>query len=269
MVMEEMPTPRETHLLIRGLYDQPGEEVTPVLPAALASIADGLSAEPAGPGALAGRSVESADGARHGEPVLADVLRHRPREDRRGLRLAGRVAVASGAARLAGDGVRAHRLGREGAAEDDRDERDLPAGLATPTSGAAAANDPENRLLARGPRVRLSAEMVRDQALAIAGLLVDKIGGPSVKPYQPEGLWNELGGGRRLRAGPRRRTCIAAASTPSGSARSRRRRWRTSTPRRARATWCRPVVDQHAAAGAGPDERRRRSSKRRGCSPSA
>lgn len=55
--------------------------------------------------------------------------------------------------------------------------------------------DPENRLLARGPRLRLSAEMVRDQALAISGLLVEKIGGPSVKPYQPAGLWKELTGG--------------------------------------------------------------------------
>jgi hypothetical protein len=55
--------------------------------------------------------------------------------------------------------------------------------------------DPENRLLARGPRLRLSAEMMRDQALAISGLLVEKIGGPSVKPYQPAGLWKELSGG--------------------------------------------------------------------------
>jgi hypothetical protein len=54
--------------------------------------------------------------------------------------------------------------------------------------------DPENRLLARGPRFRLPPEMVRDQALAAAGLLVEKIGGPSVKPYQPAGLWKELGG---------------------------------------------------------------------------
>jgi len=57
------------------------------------------------------------------------------------------------------------------------------------------AKDPDNRLLARGPNMRLSADMVRDQALAIAGLLVNKIGGPSVKPYQPDGLWNEIGGG--------------------------------------------------------------------------
>jgi hypothetical protein len=51
--------------------------------------------------------------------------------------------------------------------------------------------DPENRLLARGPRFRLPAEMIRDQALSAAGLLVDRAGGPSVMPYQPAGLWKE------------------------------------------------------------------------------
>ncbi len=56
--------------------------------------------------------------------------------------------------------------------------------------------DPENRLLARGPRLRLGPEMIRDQALAVSGLLVEKIGGPSVKPYQPPGLWQELAGGK-------------------------------------------------------------------------
>jgi hypothetical protein len=55
--------------------------------------------------------------------------------------------------------------------------------------------DPENRLLARGPRVRLGPDRIRDQALAAAGLLVERIGGPSVKPYQPPGLWQELAGG--------------------------------------------------------------------------
>src|SRR5690606_31462409 len=51
---------------------------------------------------------------------------------------------------------------------------------------------PENKYLARAPRYRLPAEMVRDNALAISGLLVEKIGGESVYPYQPEGLWDEL-----------------------------------------------------------------------------
>jgi hypothetical protein len=54
------------------------------------------------------------------------------------------------------------------------------------------AADPENRLLARGPRFRLPAEAIRDQALYAGGLLVERIGGPSVRPYQPAGLWEEL-----------------------------------------------------------------------------
>jgi hypothetical protein len=56
--------------------------------------------------------------------------------------------------------------------------------------------DPENRLLARGPRYRLGPEVIRDQALFVSGLLVERIGGPSVKPYQPPGLWQELAGGK-------------------------------------------------------------------------
>ncbi len=51
------------------------------------------------------------------------------------------------------------------------------------------AKDPENRLVSRGPRFRMDAEMIRDYALASSGLLTRKIGGPSVKPYQPEGVW--------------------------------------------------------------------------------
>ncbi len=52
--------------------------------------------------------------------------------------------------------------------------------------------DPDNRLLSRGPRFRMDAEMVRDYALAASGLLVHKIGGPSVKPYQPPGVWEAI-----------------------------------------------------------------------------
>jgi len=61
--------------------------------------------------------------------------------------------------------------------------------------------DPENKLIARGPRFRLQGEFVRDNALAVSGLLVDQAGGPGVKPYQPPGLWNEvsLGGNVRFR----------------------------------------------------------------------
>ena len=81
--------------------------------------------------------------------------------------------------------------------------------------------DPENRLLARGPRFRLDAEMLRDQALAVSGLLVDKMGGPSVKPPQPDGLWFAVGysGSNTVRfqadTGPRR--CIVGRSTRSSN----------------------------------------------------
>jgi len=56
--------------------------------------------------------------------------------------------------------------------------------------------DPDNAWLARGPKHRLSAELIRDGALAASGLLVTNIGGPSVKPYQPAGLWEQSGTGK-------------------------------------------------------------------------
>jgi hypothetical protein len=58
--------------------------------------------------------------------------------------------------------------------------------------GDRLAKDPDNRLLSRGPRFRMDAEMLRDNALAVSGLLVAKQGGPSVKPYQPPGIWEEV-----------------------------------------------------------------------------
>jgi hypothetical protein len=54
------------------------------------------------------------------------------------------------------------------------------------------AKDPQDRLLSRGPRFRMDAEMIRDEALAASGLLVQKIGGPSVRPYQPDGIWEAI-----------------------------------------------------------------------------
>jgi hypothetical protein len=60
----------------------------------------------------------------------------------------------------------------------------------------ASARDPDNQLLARGPKQRLIAESIRDSALAASGLLDRTIGGPSVKPYQPAGLWEQSGTGK-------------------------------------------------------------------------
>ena len=81
-------------------------------------------------------------------------------------------------------------LGREAVLQADGHVGGVPpGGAATPEK---LEKDPPNRLLSRGPRFRMDAEMIRDYALAASGLLVGKIGGPSVKPYQPDG---RLGGG--------------------------------------------------------------------------
>ncbi len=60
----------------------------------------------------------------------------------------------------------------------------------------ATARDPDNQLLARGPKRRLTAEEIRDSALAASGLLNRTVGGPSVKPYQPAGFWEQSGTGK-------------------------------------------------------------------------
>ncbi len=117
--------------------------------------------------------------------------------------------------------------------------------------------DPENRLLARGPRYRLQAEFLRDQALAASGLLVSKIGGHSVRPYQPPGLYEQV---------------VSAYVPPTyvlGTGTELYRRslytyWKRSVPNPTMLAVRRAVprnvhraadADQHAAAGAGFDER--------------
>ncbi len=190
MVMEEMPRPRETHVLLRGVYDRPGEKVSPGVPAVLAPLPKdapnnrlGLArwlVDPANPltarvavnrwwqmyfGTGLVKTVE--DFGSQGEwpthPELLDWLATEFVRSGWDVKALQRLIVTSATYR------QSSRL--------------------TP---ALRERDPENRLLARGPRVRLPAEVIRDQALFAAGLLVEKVGGPSVKPYQPAGLWKEL-----------------------------------------------------------------------------
>jgi hypothetical protein len=193
MVMEEMATPRETHVLIRGMYDRPGDVVKPALPAALAS---SPTAYPPNRLGLARWLVDPSN------PLMARVTVNRFWQMYFGVGLV-KTAEDFGSQ---GEWPSHPELLDWLATEFVRTGWDVKALQKTIVMSAAyrqssrtspelRAKDPDNRLLARGPSARLSADMVRDQALAIAGLLVNKVGGASVKPYQPEGLWNEIGGG--------------------------------------------------------------------------
>ena len=192
MVMEEMSAPRETFVLVRGQYDKPSEQVEPDVPASLKGLPSDV---PHNRLSLARWLVDPAN------PLTA------------------RVAVNRYWQSYFGTGL-VKTVDDFGAQSDSPSHVELLDWLATQfvssgwdikalqkqivTSATyrqsskiephATDRDPENRLLARGPRVRLSAESIRDQSLAVAGLLVETLGGPSVNPYQPPGLWKELTG---------------------------------------------------------------------------
>lgn len=193
LVMEEMEKPRDTFVLMRGAYDKPGERVTAATPAALPGLDPGLPKNRLGlakwlvgsQNPLTARvSVNrfwqqcfgtglvrtSEDFGTRGEPPshpeLLDWLSIRFRESGWDVKALLRMIVTSATYR------QSSRL-----------------------TAALHERDPENRLLARGPRFRLPAEMIRDQALASSGLLVAKAGGPSVRPYHPPGLYEQVTAG--------------------------------------------------------------------------
>ena len=194
MVMQERETPRQTHLLIRGAYDRPGEKVTPGVPGALSV-------------GFRGPLRTRLDFARW----LVDSSNS----------LTARVAVNRFWQMIFGTGLvkTVDNFGFQGeppshpklldwlATEFVRTGWDVKGLLRTVVTSATyrqssrlrpelQQRDPENRLLARGPRFRMPAEMIRDQALWVSGLLTEKLGGRSVKPYQPAGLWKELSDGQ-------------------------------------------------------------------------
>ncbi len=191
MIMREMEEPRPTFVLRRGEYDQPTDEVEAAVLAVLPPIPEDLPKNRLG---LA-RWLVDAD-----HPLTARVTANRIWQ-----RFFGRGLVAT-----IGD------FGSQGAwpshpglldwlaTELIRLDWDLKAfqkmlvlsatyRQSSRTRPELAELDPGNRLLARASRVRLDAEAIRDGALAVSGLLVEKLGGPSVKPYQPPGLWREIG----------------------------------------------------------------------------
>jgi hypothetical protein len=190
MVMAEMEEPRETFVLARGDYRNRTDKVQPGVPAVLPPLPKGAPpnrltlanwlVDPKHP--LTARvavnrfwqtyfgygitKTQEDFGVRGEAPVHPELLDWLATEFIRtgwDVRALQRLIVTSATYR-----------------QSSRADRDL------------LERDPENRLLARGPRLRLPAEMIRDTALAASGLLNGAVGGPSVLPYQPPGLWEEL-----------------------------------------------------------------------------
>lgn len=212
MIMEEMQSPREAFILLRGEYDKKGPRVERAVPEAFPPLAKGMPNNRLG---------------------LANWLVSRENP------LTARVAVNRTWQMLFGTGIvrTVEDFGAQGdwpthpelldwlavefmtPAEPERpridridprkgeepgpwDVKRLIKLIVTSATYRQASRitpellqrDPDNRLLARGPRFRLSADVIRDQALFVSGLLVEQVGGPSVRPYQPAGLAKELTG---------------------------------------------------------------------------
>lgn len=189
MVMKELPQPRPTFVLRRGAYDAPTEPVTRETPKALLPFSPdwprnrlGLakwvtdSKQPLtarvivnrywqsifGRGIVATPEDFGSQGQLPSHPELLDWLARTFMDSGWNVKALWRQIVTSAT----------YRQGSDGTAE-------------------LLARDPDNILLGRGPRFRLPAEMIRDQALEASGLLAPRLGGPPVKPYQPAGLWKE------------------------------------------------------------------------------
>ena len=192
MVMDEMPAPRKSYILDRGQYDSPSEEVFPNTPAA-----------------ILGYNTE----APKDRLGFARWLLHDEHP------LTARVAVNRYWQLFFGEGLvkTTEDFGNQGSlpknkelldwlAQDFRsNDWDIKAIIKKIVMSATYRQssicdktilemDPDNNLFARGPSGRLSAEMIRDNILVSSGLMVDTIGGPSVYPYQPEGLWSMMSG---------------------------------------------------------------------------
>lgn len=193
MVMKEMNEPRPSFILNRGVYDQPTTEVFPNTPESILAYSEDYPKNRLG---------------------LSKWLFNDENP------LTARVAVNRLWQRMFGNGIvsTSYDFGNQGALpthpelldflaikfrEEGWDLRKMLKYIALSETYQQSTDitpemlelDPENKLLARAPRLRLSAEMIRDQALAVSELLNKEVGGPSVKPYQPAGIWEETTGG--------------------------------------------------------------------------
>lgn len=196
MVLKERAQPRESHVLVRGVWDNHGEQVNPNTPKILGTIANENNSQPNrldlarwlvspenpltarvtvnrmwqthfGYGLVRTPQDFGLQGERPSHPKLLDWLAVEFMESGWDMKHIHQLIVTS----------RTFQQSSLVSAED-------------------LQRDPQNRLLSRGPRYRLPAAIIRDQALSSSGMLTRKIGGPSVKPYQPAGVWFDANQGK-------------------------------------------------------------------------
>ena len=201
MVMDDLPADgrRETRILERGVYNKPLETVSPGTPAFLPPPAEGSPPNrltlarwllgPAHPltarvtvnrywqlffdsGLVATSEDFGRQGSRPTHPDLLDWVAVHFRESGWNVKSLHKQIVTSATYRQSSSFRRSGDVDRSDAS-------------------AAQTTDPSNRLLGRAARHRLPSWMLRDQALALGGLLIEQVGGPPVKPYQPPGVWAE------------------------------------------------------------------------------
>ena len=194
MVMKDQPPFRKTFMLTTGLYSQPGAEVSADVPGALPSLPSAAPrnrlalarwlvspdnplmsrvtvnrfwAQIFGTGLVKSTEDFGSQGDRPSHPQLLDWLALEFSEKGWNVKAFMRLLVTSATYRQS-----------------------------SKVSPELLQRDPQNRLLARGSRFRMPSWMIRDQALAVSGLLVDKSGGPAVRPYQPQGIWQDVSFGK-------------------------------------------------------------------------
>ncbi len=190
MIMVEQEKPRETFMLVRGEYDKKSDRVLPGTPTALPPLREDQPPNRLG---LA-RWLVSPE-----QPLTARVTINRYWQ------LYFGVGLVKSAENFGSQGDwpthpelldwMATEFVRSGWNVKEMQKRIVMSATYQQSSAAPqelAESDPENRLLGRGPRIRLQAEFIRDLALSVSGLLNPRIGGESVLPYQPSGLWEEL-----------------------------------------------------------------------------
>ncbi len=194
LVMKEMPEKRQAYILDRGAYDKPTEKVNPNLPKSILAFDDRFSNDRLG---LSKWLFDKQN------PLTARVTVNRLWQQCFGKGIVATPDDFGNQGALPTHPKLLDWLASELMASDWDLQYVLKKILLSATYQQSAKVsddimefDPENDYLTHAPRLRLTAEMIRDHALAISGLLNPTVGGPSVKPYQPDGLWAEtIGGG--------------------------------------------------------------------------